>query len=511
MTPGLVSIIVPVFNRPALLAEAVGSALAQTYRPIEILIVDDGSTDETPATAAQLASEHPAEIRVLRQVNAGPGSARERGRQTARGEFLQYLDSDDLLLPRKLELQVAALRAHAAVRDRLRQVPRDRIRRLGEATRSASIRPEDRADVSDLRRGEMVEHLDAALPCRALRTRRCLERAAPRGGLGVRCPRRCARAPTDLRSGSRRGGPQPRHWEPERRYDVGCRPARLAGSSAREHREECPASELEQGHSRDATPEPRALPTRSFLRRCRTHVLDSASAGVLDRGGRGARERDPRRPALPGCNEGRGCRTGRAWSTGVGSAEGFMEQGETRSGRDQRLNRLLIGDWLPPDRGAIGQYALLEAPRARRARRSRDGGGTVLVRRGRSGRMRRLGSPPCPANPASRLRQAALQSPRDMDGSDQHATGCCGMARASPRRRDSLHRKPALPDPLANTAEDFSARPSHLSAQRLPPRGADRRLAAGAVDAADAARLEPRFSAAASTALKSLAKTAVVG
>lgn len=141
MTPGLVSIIVPVFNRPALLAEAVGSALAQTYRPIEILIVDDGSTDETPATAAQLASEHPAEIRVLRQVNAGPGSARERGRQTARGEFLQYLDSDDLLLPRKLELQVAALRAHAQC-----GIAYGRCREIGSdgSERRPALRPSDR-------------------------------------------------------------------------------------------------------------------------------------------------------------------------------------------------------------------------------------------------------------------------------------------------------------------------------------------------------------------------------
>jgi len=110
VTPGLVSIVVPVFNRPAPLVEAVESALAQTYRPLEIVIVDDGSTDATPAAAARLAREHPEAIRVVRRENGGPGLARESGRQVARGEFLQYLDSDDLLLPRKLELQVAALR-----------------------------------------------------------------------------------------------------------------------------------------------------------------------------------------------------------------------------------------------------------------------------------------------------------------------------------------------------------------------------------------------------------------
>lgn len=107
----LVSIIVPVYNRPVMIEEAVRSALAQTYRPIEILIVDDESNDgKTPAVLAALAAEHP-EVRVLRRPNGGPGLARETGRQAARGEYIQYLDSDDLLLPGKLEWQVAALEA----------------------------------------------------------------------------------------------------------------------------------------------------------------------------------------------------------------------------------------------------------------------------------------------------------------------------------------------------------------------------------------------------------------
>jgi hypothetical protein len=105
----LASVIIPVFNRAAMLIEAVESALAQTYRPIEIIIVDDGSTDDTPGAIAALAAKHE-EVRAVRRENGGAGAARESGRQIARGEFLQYLDSDDLLLPRKLELQVHALR-----------------------------------------------------------------------------------------------------------------------------------------------------------------------------------------------------------------------------------------------------------------------------------------------------------------------------------------------------------------------------------------------------------------
>ncbi|HEX2061491.1 MAG TPA: glycosyltransferase family A protein, partial [Thermoanaerobaculia bacterium] len=109
--PGLVTTIIPVFNRPVMLREAVESVLAQTYRPIEVVVVDDGSTDDTPAVADALAAAHP-EVRVIHQPNRGVGLAREAGRLAARGEFIQHLDSDDVLYPRKFELQVAGLRAH---------------------------------------------------------------------------------------------------------------------------------------------------------------------------------------------------------------------------------------------------------------------------------------------------------------------------------------------------------------------------------------------------------------
>lgn len=107
---GLVSAIIPVYNRPVLLREAVDSVLAQSYRPIEIIIVDDGSTDATPAVAAAMRSTRPREIEVVRIANSGPGVAREAGRQRARGEFIQYLDSDDVLSPEKFEHQVSGLR-----------------------------------------------------------------------------------------------------------------------------------------------------------------------------------------------------------------------------------------------------------------------------------------------------------------------------------------------------------------------------------------------------------------
>lgn len=110
MSSGLVSTVIPVYNRGPLLREATASVLAQTYRPIEIIVVDDASTDDTPRIVDALCATHP-EVRGIRRENGGPGLARETGRLEARGEFIQYLDSDDVLLPHKFEAQVAALRA----------------------------------------------------------------------------------------------------------------------------------------------------------------------------------------------------------------------------------------------------------------------------------------------------------------------------------------------------------------------------------------------------------------
>jgi len=92
-----------------MLKHAVASVLEQTYRPIEIVIVDDGSIDETARIADNLESSSPNEVTVIHKSNTGPGLARETGRKQARGEFIQYLDSDDVLLPKKFELQVNGL------------------------------------------------------------------------------------------------------------------------------------------------------------------------------------------------------------------------------------------------------------------------------------------------------------------------------------------------------------------------------------------------------------------
>jgi glycosyltransferase involved in cell wall biosynthesis len=98
----VVSVIVPVFNGERFLAQAIDSVLAQRYEPLDLIVVDDGSTDATPA----IANRAGVQLRYLRQANAGPAAARNTGIAAARGELLAFLDCDDLWLPGKLARQV---------------------------------------------------------------------------------------------------------------------------------------------------------------------------------------------------------------------------------------------------------------------------------------------------------------------------------------------------------------------------------------------------------------------
>lgn len=108
----MVSVVMPTFNRASLLPESVRSILGQHHRPIEIIIVDDGSTDSTPGAVDELVSEarfSGVEVCYYQQQNKGASAARNKGLSLARGEFVQFLDSDDLLHPRKLALHVDQL------------------------------------------------------------------------------------------------------------------------------------------------------------------------------------------------------------------------------------------------------------------------------------------------------------------------------------------------------------------------------------------------------------------
>ncbi len=104
--PDLVSCIVPVYNGERFLAEALDSILAQSYEPLEILVVDDGSTDGTPDVVAGYGER----VRYVAQGNAGPAAARNRGLEASKGELLAFLDADDLWVTEKLALQVRTLR-----------------------------------------------------------------------------------------------------------------------------------------------------------------------------------------------------------------------------------------------------------------------------------------------------------------------------------------------------------------------------------------------------------------
>jgi glycosyltransferase involved in cell wall biosynthesis len=102
----LVSVILPVYNREHSLPRAIESVLRQTYRDLELIVIDDGSTDGTRAAAERYAPR----VRVLDQPHRGPYAARNLGLQHARGELVAFIDSDDAWLPDKLALQVPLMR-----------------------------------------------------------------------------------------------------------------------------------------------------------------------------------------------------------------------------------------------------------------------------------------------------------------------------------------------------------------------------------------------------------------
>jgi GT2 family glycosyltransferase len=115
-----ISVIIPAYNRAGLIGETLRSLLNQTVQAKEIIVVDDGSTDGTAEAAKREFSvfreqfsaksniQHPT-LKILRQANAGPGAARNRGLAEATGEFIHFFDSDDIAAPNKHEVQLRAL------------------------------------------------------------------------------------------------------------------------------------------------------------------------------------------------------------------------------------------------------------------------------------------------------------------------------------------------------------------------------------------------------------------
>jgi len=106
----LISVIVPVYNGAQFLGEALDSVVRQDYRPVEIIVIDDASTD----ASAEVATARPA-VRYLRQDRAGVAAARNRGLAHATGDFIAFLDQDDMWTNDKLRVQLAFLQAHPEI------------------------------------------------------------------------------------------------------------------------------------------------------------------------------------------------------------------------------------------------------------------------------------------------------------------------------------------------------------------------------------------------------------
>ena len=105
MSRPLVSVVIPVFNGEAFLAEAIESARSQTYKPIELVVVDDGSSDESTSIASRT------DVQVIRQSHRGVSAACNAGLAAARGELITFLDADDVWPPERIALQAARLEA----------------------------------------------------------------------------------------------------------------------------------------------------------------------------------------------------------------------------------------------------------------------------------------------------------------------------------------------------------------------------------------------------------------
>jgi glycosyltransferase involved in cell wall biosynthesis len=127
-----ISVVIPVYDGARYLGEAIASVLAQGHEPLEIVLVDDGSTDGSVAAAGPFA----AAVRVLRQSNQGAPAARNHGARAARGDLLAFLDSDDLWVAGRLDRQLACFAADPRLEMVWGMVEQFLSPDLGEATRA---------------------------------------------------------------------------------------------------------------------------------------------------------------------------------------------------------------------------------------------------------------------------------------------------------------------------------------------------------------------------------------
>ena len=101
----LVSVIIPCYNVEKYIEECIESVVSQTYNNLEIICVDNNSTDKTWNILCQIKEKYP--ILLEKELKAGAGAARNKGLSIAKGDWIQFLDADDLLLPQKIEHQIS--------------------------------------------------------------------------------------------------------------------------------------------------------------------------------------------------------------------------------------------------------------------------------------------------------------------------------------------------------------------------------------------------------------------
>lgn len=111
MNLALVTVVIPAYNAELWLEEAVGSVLAQSHQNVEVIVVNDGSKDDTLALAKSIQDPR---VRVIDKPNGGVSTARNRGIDEASGSYIAFLDADDAMLPQNLERKVAAMEQHNA-------------------------------------------------------------------------------------------------------------------------------------------------------------------------------------------------------------------------------------------------------------------------------------------------------------------------------------------------------------------------------------------------------------
>lgn len=125
--PALISVVMPCYNAAPFVAEAIASVLQQRYAPLELIVVDDGSTDASAQIVARMAAAHPGRITLLHQINSGPYAARNFALEHAHGNFIAFLDADDYWHPEALA------HLHAAMTDTVADVAYCGWQNVGEA------------------------------------------------------------------------------------------------------------------------------------------------------------------------------------------------------------------------------------------------------------------------------------------------------------------------------------------------------------------------------------------